>query len=310
MRQGRNQGRNQGESRDRGKTLRVRAAAPAAVLVTALVLLLFSACRRDPVKRLEGDPETLAVVGRFAITQADFASALAYNRAEGTQDAWIQSRVWDGLLDEVLVLNDLATLPEESQPVVLGPLSDPKAREAAVDAALQERVYAKVTVPQEAVSAYYRDHLDEFRRGAGVLVREMLLPGPAQAGDAEGLLRRGHSFVDVARLYSLSPRRGAPQYFQFEELPEYLRPVLEKARPGSVTAPIRLAENSYEILRLEGRFTAYVLPEDEVAPEIRLRLSDDMGQRLKAEYLESLRRRFRIIAFSSKLPFAYQKETP
>jgi hypothetical protein len=41
-----------------------------------------------------------------------------------------------------------------------------------------------------------------------------------------------------------------------------------------------------------------------------LRLSDEMGQRLKAEYLESLRRRFRIVPFSAKLEFAYQKETP
>jgi len=282
----------------------------ATVLATALVLMLFGACRRDPVKRLERDPETLAVVGRFAVTKVDFASALAYSRAEGNEDAWVLSRVWDELLDEVLVLNDLAPLPEDNQPMALGPLTDPKAREAAVDAALEERVYAKVTVSQKAVSAYYRDHIEEFGRGAGVLVREMLLPGPAQAGDAEGLLRRGHSFVDVARLYSLSPRRGAPQYFQFEELPEYLRPLLEKARPGSVTRPIRLTENSYEILRLEGRFTTYVLPEDEVAPEIRLRLSDEMGERLKADYLQGLRGRFRIVAFSSKLPFAYQKETP
>ncbi|OYW05832.1 MAG: hypothetical protein B7X11_01600 [Acidobacteria bacterium 37-65-4] len=218
--------------------------------------------------------------------------------------------MWDELLDEALVLNDLTPAQEGARPVALGSLSDPKAREAAVDDVLQERVYAKVVVSREAVSAYYRDHLDEFRRGAGVLVREMLLPGPKQAEDAGRLLRRGHAFVDVARLYSLSPARGAPQYFQAEELPEYLRPLLEKARPGSATAPIRLAENSYEILWLEGRFDTYVLPEDEVAPEIRLRLSDEMGQRLKAEYLADLRRRFRIVPFSSKLPFTYQKETP
>ena len=262
------------------------------------------------MRRLEKDAQTLALVGRFAITKADFASALAYNQAEGTQDAWVQSRVWDGLLDEVLVMNDLAPPQEGTRQAALGPLSDPKAREAVVDAALQERVYARVVVSRKDVSAYYRDHLDEFRRGAGVLVREMLLPGPKQADDAERLLKKGHAFVDVARLYSLSPARGAPQYFQFEELPEHLRPLLEKARPGSATAPIRLAENSYEILRLEMRFTTYVLPEDQVAPEIRLRLSDEMGQRLKAEYLEDLRRRFRIVPFSSKLTFAYQKETP
>jgi hypothetical protein len=282
-----------------------------ASLAAVLLLLALGGCRKDPIKRLQQDRETLAVVGRFAVTKADFVSALAYNRAEGTEDAWVRSRVWDGLLEEVLVLNDSALVRgEEGPPTILGSLSDPKVREAAVDAALQERVYARVTVSQEDVSAYYRDHLEEYRRGAGVLVREMWLPGPVQASDAERLLSQRHSFVDVARLYSLSPQRGAPQYFQFDELPEYLRPLLEAARPGSVTAPVRLAENSYEILLLEGRFTTYVLPEDDVAPEIRLRLSDEMGERLKDKYLQGLRERFRIIVFSSKLPFEYQKETP
>lgn len=282
----------------------------AAVLATALAMLVSGGCRRDPIKALEKDAQTVAVVGRFAVTRADFASALAYSQAEGTQDAWVQSRVWDELVDEVLVLNDPVQVSEQAAPAPLGPLSDPKAREAAVNALLQERVYAKVEIPPEAVSAYYKDHLDEFRRGKGVLVREMLLPGERQAQDAKILLDRGHAFVDVARLYSLSSARGAPQYFQSEELPEYLRPLLERAKPGSATGPIRLAETSYEILKVEGRFDSYLLPEEEVAPEIRLRLSDEMGERFKAQYIESLRRRFRIVAFSSKLSFEYQKETP
>lgn len=282
----------------------------ATALATAFAILVSSACRRDPIKALEKDAQTVAVAGRFAVSRADFASMLAYNQAEGTQDAWVQSRVWDELLDEVLVLNDSVQVTERPAPAPLGPLSDPNIREAAVNALLQERVYAKVEVPPEAVSAYYRDHLDEFRRGRGVLVREMLLAGARQAEDAKKLLDRGHAFVDVARLYSLSSARGAPQYFQSEELPEYLRPLLERAKPGSTTAPIRLAETSYEILRIEGRFDSYILPEEEVAPEIRLRLSDEMGERLKAQYIEGLRRRFRIVAFSSKLEFRYQKETP
>jgi hypothetical protein len=288
----------------------MRKAPIANACLAAVLLLLALGCRKDPIRRLQKDPETLAVVGRFAVTKADLLSALAYNRAEGTQDAWVQSRVWDGLMEEVLVLNDAAPVHGESPPAILGPLSDPKVRESAVDAALQEKVYAQVMVSKEAVSAYYRDNLHEFRRGAGVLVREMWLPGSVQAGDAERLLRRGHSFVDVARLYSLSPQRGAPQYFQFDELPEYLRPLLEAARPGAVVGPVRLAENSYEILLLEGRFTTYALPEEDVASEVRLRLSDEMGERLKAQYLQGLLERFRIVVFSSKLPFEYQKETP
>jgi len=289
--------------------MRRRALAPI-LLLLLITLTLALACRRDPLSRLEKDPGTLAVVGRFALAKGDFSSALSYNQAGSTEDPWVQSRVWDGLVNAVLVLNDITPGDLGSSPQPLGPFSDPKILEGALDRALQERVYSKVEVPEEEVTAYYRDHRDEFERGPGVLLRQMLLPGEMQAADAAGLLRRGHSFVDVARLYSLSPDRGATQYFQYSELPDYLKPVVEKARDGVPTPPMRLAENAYQILQVDGRFKTYLLPRDEVAPEIRLRLSDGRGEELKDEYLEGLRKRFRIVVFWSKLPFVYQKETP
>lgn len=275
-----------------------------------LLLPLVLACRQDPVSRLEKDPGTVAVVGRFALTKGDFSSALSYSQAGATEDPWVQSRVWDELVNAVLVLNDVTPGDLGSAPQPLGPFSDPKTLESALDRALQERVYAKVEIPDEEVTAYYRERRSEFERGSGVLLRQMLLPGEMQAADAAGLLRRGHSFVDVARLYSLSPDRGTTQYFQYSELPDYLKPVIERARQGAPTAPIRLADNAYQILQVDGRFETYVLPLDEVAPEIRLRLSDEKGEKLKDEYLEGLRKRFRIVVFWSKLPFVYQKETP
>jgi hypothetical protein len=282
-------------------------------LLTGLLLGLSLAgisCGRDPVARLERDPEVLAVVGRYAVTRSDLARALAYNQAEASEDPWVKSRVWDDLLDQVLVLNDMAPAVGPAPPERLGTLSDPKTREEVVDSVLQERVYAKVEVDPDEVEAYYRGHADEFSRGPGVLVREMLLSGPTQADDAERLLRRGHSFVDVARLYSLSPRRGAPQYFLYEELPDYLRPLLEKTVPGTATPPIRVTDSAYQILFVEGRFKSYTEPLEDAAPEIRLRLTDETGQKLKADYLAGLRTRFRTAVFSSKLPFGYQKESP
>ncbi len=281
------------------------------LLVAALLpLAMLSACTRDPVARLKKDPNVLAVVGCYEITRADLTAAAAYNQADTTQDPWVQSRVWDDLVDALLVLNDRAPEPSGEPPRPLGDLSDPQARENVVDSTLDERVYAKAEVSDREIEAYYRDHRDEFQRGPGVLLRQMLLPGSTQAGDAEALLRRGHSFVDVARLYSLSPDRGALQYFQYSELPDYLKPVIDEAKTGAPTAPLRLSGSSYQILLVEGRHETYLLPEDEVAPEIRLRLSDERREELKARYLADLHRRFRTVVFWSKLPFAYQKETP
>lgn len=213
-------------------------------------------------------------------------------------------------MSSVLVLNDLATDPQPAVPQPLGPLGNPKAREDLVASGLQERVYSKASVTDAEVERFYRDHAGEFQRGRGVLLREMLLTGVAQTRDVETLLRRGHSFADVARLYSASPDRGAPQYFQLDELPDYLQGPLARAAPGVASAPIPVSQNAYQIILVEKRCERYTLPLEEVAPEIRLKLTDRQGDILYREYMVGLRQRFRVRVFSSKLPFAYEKETP
>jgi hypothetical protein len=280
----------------------------AAVLVG--IVALAGACRQNPVAALKKDPAVLGIVGRYVVTRKDYDAAIDFNQAGNTQDALVQSRIWDRLVNGLLVLNDLALDPPPSWPIPLGSMADPRVREAAVTSALQERVYSKVSVSTDQVAAYYREHQDEFKRGPGALVREMLLPGEALARDAERLLRRGHSFVDVARLYSLSPERGTARYFQYDEIPDYLLAAVKKTRAGVPSPPILVSADSYQIIMVERRFDAFTLPLQEVAPEIRLRLTDEKGDQLYQEYMAGLRKRFRLVVFYSKLPFVYEKETP
>ncbi len=274
------------------------------------VLLLLAACANSPMRRLERNPDILAVVGRYFITRTDLASALTYNQVPDTQDPLIQSRIWDGLVNSVLILNDAATGAVPPAPVSLGPYSDPKVRDDQTGAELEENVYSKINVLPGEVERYYQQHLADYRRGEGVLLRTILVSGLKQAQDVEKLLRAGHSFGDVARLYSVSPDRGSPQYFQSSELPDYLRDRLAQASPGVPTEPIRVSDEFYQIVLVQQRCTSYVLPLEEVAPQIRLTLSDAKGDRLLKEYLSNLRQRFQVVVFWSKLPFRYQKETP
>ena len=275
-----------------------------------LGLLLSAACHRNALSRLERDPAVLAVVGRYFVSRDDLAAALSYSQAADAQDPAVKSRVLDSLVSSLLVLNDAAVDEAPASPIPLGPLSDPKVREDLVASVLQERVYSQVTVSKEEVKRYYEEHAADYARGPGVLLRQMLLPGYAQAKDAEKLLAERHSFVDVARLYSLSPDRGAPQYFEYSEIPDYLRDPVTRARVGVPTQPIPVASDSWQILLVERRSARYQLPLEEVAPQIRLRLTDESGDRLYREYLEGLRERFPVVIFWAKLPFAYVKETP
>ncbi|MGC8762788.1 MAG: peptidylprolyl isomerase [Acidobacteriota bacterium] len=278
--------------------------------VLPLLLLAVAACREARLEALRRDPAVLALVGRFRVQRPDLEAASRYRQAGEGNDPGLMSRIFDGLLEEVLVLNDAVAGPPPALPEPLGPYADPARREAAVAAVLQQKVYSKVRIRDEEVAAYYRDHLREFERGPGILFREILLSGEAQAREARALLRGGHSFEDVARLYSLSPERGAPQYFTYEELPDYLREFLRRAPPGVPTEPLRASADTLQIFLVERRLLHYTLPLEEVAPQIRLSLSDAEGERLYNEYVGTLRRRFPPEVFWDKLPFAYRKETP
>lgn len=275
----------------------------------ALVVLL--GCAQDPLKQLERDPGVLAVVGRYWISREDFSRSITYAHDGGPAEDLLQSRIWDGLVNDVLVLNDVTEAAGGSvPPMPLGPYSDPKRREDAVRQALQEKLFSKITISDAEVAHAYQESLADYQKGRGVLLRSMLLIGQAQAQEARRLLLSGHSFVDVARLYSAAPDHGAAEYFEDGELPEYLRSVVSGLKPGQPSAPIEAGLGNYQIILIEKRFEHYQVPLEEAAPIIRLRLSDEAQERLQAQYLASLRERFATAIFSDKLPFHYEKETP
>jgi hypothetical protein len=276
--------------------------------VLVLLVGVVAACAKDPLSRYRKAPGVLALVGRYIVTRKDFDRTLDFNQAGDTRDDLIQSRIWDGMVDDILVLNVIAPLPAPKQPVPLGEFSDPVRRQEAVSQVLEERVYAKTRIYPKEVADYYQSHLKSYERGKGVLLRQMLLTGVKQVNEAGSLLARGHSFLDVARLYSSSPDRGQTQYFEDTELPDYLRSTIRRLRAGGVSKPIEVSSDSYQIVMLVKRCNSYTLPLSDVAPLIRLKLADREGGRRLSQYLAGLRKEYRVVVFLSKLPFAYRKE--
>ncbi len=272
-------------------------------------VFLVSACHRDTVERLKAEPGVLGVVGRYYIQRKTFEAALDQNQVADTKNADIMSRIWDHLVNDVLILNDLAMAASPVAPEPLGKYADYQALEDAASAALQKKVYSKVEITTGEVAAYYKAHIGEFQKGRGVLLRAILLPGLKQAREAENLLKRGHSFLAVARLYSLSPEKGSEQYFEYQELPDYLRREVRIAKAGVPTHPIQVSAEFYQIILVVKRYQRYTLPLQDVAPHIRLTIADAKGDRYLDAYMAGLRRRFKITVFWSKLPFTYRKET-
>lgn len=279
--------------------------------LTALILLfLTAACGRGPVKTLKKDPSVLAMVGRYYIDRTDFKAALTYRQAEQTKDATVKSRVLDSLVEETLVLNAAAEDPAPKAPRPLGLYSEPAARERVVSAILEQQVYDKVRVPSKDIEAYYRSHQALYRKGKGVLIRGILLRSEKEAKEASALLRKHHSFLMVARLYSMSPRKGKARYFEYSELPSYMVSIVKTASLGVPTQPYEVSPGNYQILLVEKRYKSYTIGLKEAESRIRLLLSDSAGAALYKSYIEELRKRFKVVIFWSKLGFDYRKENP
>jgi len=275
----------------------------AAVLAAIIVLCL--ACfkrERDP----SSEKETLAVVGAFYITTADL---LRETDASGIQgDPAAASRAFDSLVEEVLVLNSLLNTSEGDPLRPLGDYGDPKKRKDAVSMLLEEKVYSKIEVSSADVREYYDRNIEKFARGKGVLIRQMTLGGGRLKNEAMDLLGPSHSFEDVARLYSISPDRGKPQYFETAELPEYLVPYIMALREGEVSKPIEISKDTYQVIFLEKKADRFVLPLDMVRQMVRLHLSDVKGAALRKDFLDSLGKRYNERLFYERLPFRYVKE--
>ncbi len=251
--------------------------------------------------------DTVATVGAFFVTVDDLDREVRSSGQTADSPA-LRSRLFDALVDEVLILNGAVNAAEEGQLRPLGEYADPRKRKETASMLLKEKVYSRIEVSTRDVEDYYNRRRSEFARGEGVLVRQMTLGGGNLKNEAMDLLQKKHSFEDVARLYSISPDRGRQQYFEMSELPEYLVPFIMTLREGQVSKPIEISKDTFQVILLEKRAKEFVLPLDMIRQMVRLHLSDMKGEELRKDFLDSLRKRYNVHLFYERLPFGYVKE--
>ena len=275
-------------------------------LVLAALLVLALGCfrqERDP----SSEKATVAAVGVFYVTVDDLNREFRSAGDEPSGPA-LKSRIFDAMVEDVLLLNGLLNQPKDGKLKPLGEYADPVKRKNAASMFLEEKVYSRIEISPEEVEKFYAERKADFTRGSGVLVRQMTLGGGRLKNEAIDLLRSKHSFEDVARLYSISPDRGKEQYFEMNELPEYLVPFIMTLKEGQVSEPIEISKDTYQVILLQKRMKEYVLPLDMVRQMVRLHLSDIKGGRLKKDFLDSLGKMYNIRLFYDRLPFGYVKE--
>ena len=172
---------------------------------------------------------------------------------------------------------------------------------------------ADVAEPTEAqIREYYDQHQNEFRSGEEVHVRQILVHDEDLANDIEEKLKRGASFEELSRQYSLAPnakKGGDIGYVSHGELPKMFEDEIFSLQPGAVSNVIR-TDNSFHVFKVDERRPPGTVDLATAEPVIRQRIRENEIRDKMAELVAQARQELQIAVLTKRLPFRYTGTLP
>lgn len=215
-----------------------------------------------------------------------------------------------GILDNIKKDNKIesdeqfqAALKEEN--MTLADLRKSIERQMIVSRVQQSEVLSHVSVSEEDSRAYYDSHRTEFTSQQSITLREILVASDASAGatvasdnaarqKAESIRTRalaGESFEKLASDMSDAASKsnaGLIGPLNLSDLSPELRTLLESMKPGDVTEILR-TPRGYQLLKLETRSTAEIVPFDKAREDIGNKLFNVKRQEEFQKYMAKMR---------------------
>ncbi|HEX9164154.1 MAG TPA: peptidyl-prolyl cis-trans isomerase [Thermoanaerobaculia bacterium] len=284
----------------------------------AFVLIAIVACHRTPAT----PPDVIVRIGDRQLTLADFKRYLERNA--GTELAQTAPEVASAMLDQYVeeaVLAEYAATHGVEVPadaIAAAVRSDAGAtvvekRDEMRRQKLITNISAELPEPDEAqVRTYYEQHQNEFRSGEELHVRQILVHDETLADQIVAKLKKGASFEELSRQYSLAPnakKGGDIGYVSHGELPKMFEDEIFGLSPGSVSNVIR-TDASFHIFKVDERRPPGVVDFSTAAPVIRQRLREDAIRDRMAQLVSSARRDLPIAVLTKRLPFRYSGTLP
>ena len=169
---------------------------------------------------------------------------------------------------------------------------------------VDRKIYLSITPAQ--AEAYYKSHMDKFRRAESVTLSEIWLPmGPgineadvkAKAAQLVTQARAGANFGDLAAANSerlqngqkmAAQTKGKVGTFQLPDLRADLAAAIKNVQAGGVTDPIRTNEG-YQILRVDERTPGSQTAEYNEM-KVREMITVERREKERKDYLQRLRK--------------------
>lgn len=198
-------------------------------------------------------------------------------------------------------------LPEEKQALWRGEIT----RRMAIQLFLNQQVLQSISISDAAVSAYYREHVDEFKREAQYRIRHVQTSDEARADAFVSVLKSGKkSFVEAAPDFSENDGYRLATALELNALPEGFQKALKRMKPGQFSSPIPLQygeETYYHVLYLESQIPELTMTFEEAYSRVHEKLRKDAANALLESQLELFASTIPVKVYRDRLPFSYSR---
>jgi peptidyl-prolyl cis-trans isomerase SurA len=198
-------------------------------------------------------------------------------------------------------------------------------RQMLIEQVQRQEVGSKLSITEEEARQYYAKHPEEFTDSASVTLREIFIDVPAAAGgvnvgkddevkkqieDVRARALKGEDFAKLAAEVSTSASKangGLIGPFSHADMSPQLLGLVEKMKPGDLTAPIRTPKG-YQLFKLETMKAQALQPFDSVRDVIGEKVAGVRTQVEMRKFLGRLRAQAIIEWKNADLKKVYEKQ--
>jgi hypothetical protein len=244
-------------------------------------------------------PDVVASLAGVDVHYAEFERYVELNLGEsgGALSSEALSSLFDQFVTERLLVRSA---------LELGVARPGDGAAQAVEALLAVEPAAPVT--ETAISAYYREHLDDFRLPEQIELRAIRTDERVAAERARREIVAGADFRAVARRLSVDPtaeQGGEQGALDRDSLPVELGDALFELKDGQLSEVVARPEG-FHLFQVVRRVPQRVRALDEVRAEILRRLSGARADRAYARLVAEARSRYAVAVYDRNLPFVYR----
>lgn len=166
----------------------------------------------------------------------------------------------------------------------------------------QEQVWSKVTVPDEALRAYWEEHKTEFRLPDRVSFSEIYVFSEKQGNQLIDSLKAGASFAALASRHTKRTGmfdKGGSWGFQPVHR-DHLSEAANKLEPGQVSAPMKNPPG-YSVLRCDAKDPARMKTFDEARNEVAAKVKEQAIAARTREWVGELRVKYNVLTWPGNL---------